>query len=746
LEPIYFCRFEKRIYGKSKKARDILVVYQINEASDQEQYWEVLTQYNKVFRDINKINTQIRNIQKAIAKEEDKKKIKELEKEITAQEKDIKVESKNLTELKKSLNKTVKSFISIKESNEIKEVKITDKMEEHVTSLLLSEARPNKLNQKQTESLYIAFRNQKYMSPPTDTAIPIGSSVLETTLIKEFKLALSHRTDLFLDYYPEIAPLEEREQGTLPERILSKFKNPALIDPEFGIGDVFKEEGPDVDIYNELFEAFDTLHTQDDDFVSGHTRPPTSGKGLAFTVEAAIAISPKIPVPKQANQVIMRYVNRTPKMRDNSDCAIWKAVQSVNWKNYKLDSFDNNIPKGNLTIIINVSGPFVHLMFKSQSKNALAEDETLMKEIKFCLEAIGRKIRNFENKRVNRENRRKRSNIIQKFIPIFVGSLLSVATNFDDLKNLKAKEIEERLLDRLSGKIAPTPEEDEETSEEETTGSSSAEEDEEDESDEDEDGVSKRPKKTIATEEEPSKIVKSEGIAAEKIAEPIENDQAEDEIAEKKPKTEPVKPLAVKRETPSAPVKSPKIESMSISAGSEKSIHAGSKGIKSIDELLQIKKESAPASSPGPPASKEVPLKPPVIKTTKPAVTEKKDTFKASTQKALAPQTKKPVEPVKPLPRPESSSPAKLEKPGSTSQTLEKLAKPASIINEITVERIADVIQPNEWVSLKDLINRLNISDMNDARYLQLKIKSMMRANQLNVKIDKGKQYWRLNK
>ena len=118
----------------------------------------------------------------------------------------------------------------------------------------------------------------------------------------------------------------------------------------------------------------------------------------------------------------MRYVNRTPKMRDNSDCAIWKGCQSVNWKNYKLDTFDNGIPKGNIRILVNVSGPYVHLMFKSQSKNALAEDEVLLKEIKFCLEAVGRKIRNYQNRKTTRENRRKRSKVIEKYIPIFVSS------------------------------------------------------------------------------------------------------------------------------------------------------------------------------------------------------------------------------------------------------------------------------------------------------------------------------------
>ena len=128
--------------------------------------------------------------------------------------------------------------------------------------------------------------------------------------------------------------------------------------------------------YEDFLNVLDASFSTDENFVAGYTRQPTSGKGLTYVVEAAIAISPKIAITKHTQQSVMRYVNRTPKLRDSSDCAIWKAVQLVNWKNYKVDSFDNGIPRGELRILVNVSGPFVHLMFKSQSKNALAENES----------------------------------------------------------------------------------------------------------------------------------------------------------------------------------------------------------------------------------------------------------------------------------------------------------------------------------------------------------------------------------
>ena len=145
--------------------------------------------------------------------------------------------------------------------------------------------------------------------------------------------------------------------------------------------------------YDNLAEVID--ETFQPAFVEAETRKPTSGKGLAFGVEVAIAYGGQIKEASRASDVLYRFVNRTPKLRDNSDCAIWKAVGSVNWKNYKLDAFDNGLPRGKVRVIVNVSGPFVHVMFKSQSKQALADDETLKREVQLALEEVGRKLRSY---------------------------------------------------------------------------------------------------------------------------------------------------------------------------------------------------------------------------------------------------------------------------------------------------------------------------------------------------------------
>ncbi|MFW9877931.1 MAG: hypothetical protein ACFFG0_33025, partial [Candidatus Thorarchaeota archaeon] len=212
-----------------------------------------------------------------------------------------------------------------------------------------------------------------------------------------------------------------------------------------------------IDTYQSVFEYFIENYTKDDDFVSAETRAPTSGKGLAYVVEAVMAYSRNLEVPKRSRDVLSRFVNRTPKLRDSADCAITKAVQAVNWKNYNLDIYDNGLPKGPIKLLVNVSGPFVHLMFKSQSKNALADDEDLIKEIKYCLEAIGRRLRVYLNRKASIRKSEKRASLIEKYIPLFVSSLYNIASQGESIYKsmLNKNELEVLMRNAIAKKPKP---------------------------------------------------------------------------------------------------------------------------------------------------------------------------------------------------------------------------------------------------------------------------------------------------
>ncbi|MHA1957879.1 MAG: hypothetical protein ACW968_13235 [Candidatus Thorarchaeota archaeon] len=204
------------------------------------------------------------------------------------------------------------------------------------------------------------------------------------------------------------------------------------------------------------------------DFVTAVTRKPTSGKGLSFAVEVCIAYGGEIKPATSAPMVLWRFVNRVPKLRDNSDCATWKASTSVNWKNYKVATFDNGIPRGPIMVFIHVAGAYVHVMFKGQSKQALAEDEVLLREIKLALEDAGRKFRRFITRRETARRKAKRAGILAMYADQFAQSLVTIANSSSGKQKFDAITVASKLRDSITG--FETKEDQEET-ETDTTGS-----------------------------------------------------------------------------------------------------------------------------------------------------------------------------------------------------------------------------------------------------------------------------------
>ncbi len=205
-----------------------------------------------------------------------------------------------------------------------------------------------------------------------------------------------------------------------------------------------------VTVGEEVFEQTIQLAYKPD-FITAVTRKPTSGKGLSFAVEVCIAYGGEIKPASSAPMVLWRFVNRVPKLRDNSDCATWKAAASVNWKNYKVTSFDNGIPRGPIMVFIHVCGAYVHVMFKGQSKQALAEDEVLLREIKLALEDAGRRFRRFITRRETARRKAKRAGILAMYADQFAQSLVHIANEGKKKPKYDVVTIASRLRDSISG-------------------------------------------------------------------------------------------------------------------------------------------------------------------------------------------------------------------------------------------------------------------------------------------------------
>ncbi len=485
-EKVHYINVEKRVFGRSTKPRDKFIIYQVKSEDLIEKYWKLIQNYLNIEKDQEKINKEIKKVNIQIEKADTQKDKKNLEKE-------IKVLLKKIDGIRKSKEKTKQDLNNIFKTNrtglvELKKIANRSDFEDLIREVQLSKVKPSDITKEQFNSLFFAFKSIKYMAPPTDTAIPVGEMILENTVIKEIGLKISHDIDDFdtpmENFYQTTDIIHEDKKKALKyegSNVTAEIINNIIVDPEEIIdlnsdilrnvyiidkkieGQELKQtienlllisEDDSVDTYGEIFEYFIDNYTKDDDFVSAETRAPTSGKGLAYVVEAVMAYSRNIEVPKRSRDVLSRFVNRTPKLRDSADCAITKAVQLVNWKNYSLESYDNGLPKGPIKLLVNVSGPFVHLMFKSQSKNALADDETLIKEMKYCLEAIGRRLRVYIKRRESVYRNEKRSSLIEKYIPLFAASVYNLASKGESKfkAKLDLKEIETLMKEAIGKK------------------------------------------------------------------------------------------------------------------------------------------------------------------------------------------------------------------------------------------------------------------------------------------------------
>ncbi|MFX1491928.1 MAG: DNA topoisomerase VI subunit B, partial [Promethearchaeota archaeon] len=203
------------------------------------------------------------------------------------------------------------------------------------------------------------------------------------------------------------------------------------------------------------------------EFVEAVSRPPTSSKGLAFAVEVAAVYDPQLSNESGVG-VLYRFVNRTPKLRDNSDCAIWKAAASVNWRNYRIDVASNGLPTGSVRLFANVVGPFVHLIFKAQSKQALAEDDILLKELKLAFEEVGRKLRRHIVRVIARREQERRADVLLKYSRQVAKSMVNIQRTDPKMPKSQLEALPhqlEQVISKIAGIKNPVPTRIEETEE-----------------------------------------------------------------------------------------------------------------------------------------------------------------------------------------------------------------------------------------------------------------------------------------
>ena len=179
------------------------------------------------------------------------------------------------------------------------------------------------------------------------------------------------------------------------------------------------------------------------EFLTVLTRKPSVyAGGYPFQVEIAIAYGGNAgkKVGEQTEMEIMRFANRVPLLFDAGSCALTKAVQTIDWKRYDIKDPEN----APVTVFINFIS--VHIPYTGAGKQAIADEEEVVEEIRLALMQTGRKAGIYiAHKRREAENQQKRQ-MFYKYIPEIVKALSTITkANENELK----KSMEKMVLAKL---------------------------------------------------------------------------------------------------------------------------------------------------------------------------------------------------------------------------------------------------------------------------------------------------------
>jgi DNA topoisomerase-6 subunit B len=161
---------------------------------------------------------------------------------------------------------------------------------------------------------------------------------------------------------------------------------------------------------------------------------------------------------------VLRYANRVPLQFQPAACAITQSVMQTNWRAYGLNQSRGGLPQGPVTVMVHMASVWVP--FTSESKEAIAGYPEIQKELRLGLQAVGRKLGMFLNRRNKVKQEGERRSIFLRYLKE-VADAVNVISDadadklYDDLLKVARKKTAEAdmKLDDRGRMVDPSAEE-----------------------------------------------------------------------------------------------------------------------------------------------------------------------------------------------------------------------------------------------------------------------------------------------
>jgi len=148
-------------------------------------------------------------------------------------------------------------------------------------------------------------------------------------------------------------------------------------------------------------------------FVTAVTRSPSVYRGNPFQVEVGLAYGGDLAADELCQ--LYRFANRVPLQYQQGACAVTKSALQTNWRSYGLQQSRGALPQAPMVLLVHVASVWVP--FTSESKEAVASYDEIIKELKLALQETGRKLGRFIKRGQRERDAERKRAYIEKYIP-----------------------------------------------------------------------------------------------------------------------------------------------------------------------------------------------------------------------------------------------------------------------------------------------------------------------------------------
>ena len=153
------------------------------------------------------------------------------------------------------------------------------------------------------------------------------------------------------------------------------------------------------------------------------SRSPSVFAGTPFLAEVGMVYGGNL--PKDQPIQMLRFANRVPLLYQAGGCAITKAIQSINWRQYGLEQRGGKgTPNGPAIILVHVAS--TNIPFTSEAKEAIADISEIKKEIKLALRNNAKTLARHLKKQKKREKVTEKFDLVKKILPAIAEKTSSV--------------------------------------------------------------------------------------------------------------------------------------------------------------------------------------------------------------------------------------------------------------------------------------------------------------------------------